>query len=77
MKRVPELLETARQVIELALKKGAHDAECTVSEGSEFSVSVRMRETETLKEAASKAAGVRVLIGKRVGSSHTSDLSKE
>ncbi|MBS1828096.1 MAG: TldD/PmbA family protein [Acidobacteria bacterium] len=74
---MPELLETARQVIALALSKGAQEAECTISEGSEFSVSVRMREIETLKEAASKAAGVRVLIGKRVGSSHTSDLSKE
>ncbi|MBL8179127.1 MAG: TldD/PmbA family protein [Bryobacterales bacterium] len=74
---MPELLETARQAIALALGKGAHEAECTIQEGSEFSVSVRMREIETLKEAASKAAGIRVLIGSRVGSSHTSDLSRE
>lgn len=74
---MPELLDTARQVVELAKNRGAHEAECTIMEGSEFSVSVRMREVETLKEAASKAAGVRVLIGRRVGSSHTSDLSKE
>lgn len=61
----------------MARRKGADDAECTVSEGSEFSVSVRMKEIEKLKEAGSRAAGVRVLIGNRVGSSYTSDLSPD
>ncbi|MBI3680972.1 MAG: TldD/PmbA family protein, partial [Acidobacteria bacterium] len=73
----PELLETARQVVKLACQKGAHEAECTIAEGSEFSASVRMRELETLKEAGSRAAGVRVMIGSRVGSSYTSDLTRE
>ncbi|MCZ2148697.1 MAG: TldD/PmbA family protein [Bryobacterales bacterium] len=72
-----ELLDTARQVVKFALDRGADDAECTISEGSEFSATVRMRELETLKEAGSRGAGVRVLIGKRVGSSYTSDLTRE
>lgn len=73
----PSLLETAQQVVRLGLDKGAHEVECTISEGSEFSASVRMREVETVKEAGSRGAGVRVLIGNRVGSSYTSDLSRE
>ncbi|MDX1981889.1 MAG: TldD/PmbA family protein [Bryobacteraceae bacterium] len=72
-----ELQEIAQRVVALARGKGADDAECTISEGQEFSVSVRMGEIETLKEAGSRGAGVRVLIGKRVGSSYTSDLTEE
>lgn len=72
-----DLLDVAQRVVAIALAKGAQDAECTIAEGSEFSVNVRMREVETLKEASSKGAGVRVLFGKRVGSSYTSDLTEE
>src|SRR5689334_24598848 len=71
------LLDTAQQVVRLGLNSGAHEVECTISEGDEFSVSVRMHEVETIKDAGSRGAGVRVLIGKRVGSSYTSDLSQE
>lgn len=48
-----------------------------MSEGDEFSVSVRMAEVETLQEAGSRSAGIRILMGKRVGSSYTSDLTSE
>ncbi len=71
------LPEIARGVIKQALDSGAGDAECTISEGEEFSASVRMGEVETLKEAGSRGAGLRVLIGKRMGSSYTSDLTPE
>lgn len=64
-------------VVRRALELGATDAECTVSEGGEFSASVRMRQVESLKEAGSRGAGIRVLIGRRAGSSYTSDLSSE
>ncbi|HLK20056.1 MAG TPA: metallopeptidase TldD-related protein [Bryobacteraceae bacterium] len=69
--------ELATQTIRLALDRGATDAECTVVEGEEFSAMVRMRSLETLKDAGSRAAGLRVLVGRRVGSSYTSDLSSE
>ena len=49
-----ELREIADGVIRDALDRGATDAECTVSEGAEFSASVRMREIEQLKEAGSR-----------------------
>jgi PmbA protein len=69
--------ELARDVVRRALDAGANDAECTIEEGDEFSSSVRMRELENLKEAGSRGAGLRILIGQRTGSSYTSDLSTE
>jgi PmbA protein len=67
--------QLASQAVRLALERGATDAECTLAEGEEFSAQVRMRSLETLKDAGSRRAGLRVLVGKRVGSAHTSDLS--
>jgi PmbA protein len=71
------LLELAQDIVARAKTAGATDSECTISEGDEFSVSVRMRELENLKEAGSRAAGLRILIGQKTGSSYTSDLSRE
>jgi len=71
------LLELAADVVKLAQDAGATDAECTIAEGEEFSANVRMRELENLKEAGSRAAGLRILIGRKTGSSYTSDLSPE
>ncbi len=72
----PSLEDLAGSVIRQAKERGATDAECIISEGEEFSVSVRMKEVENLKEAGSRGAGVRVLIGQRTGSAYTSDLSR-
>ena len=69
--------ELASKVVRLALDRGASDAECTLSEGEEFSAGVRMRSLETLKDAGSRGAGLRILLGRQVGSSYTSDLSSE
>src|SRR5438552_538391 len=71
------MIELAQHAIRLALDRGASAAECTIAEGDEFSASVRMRQLETLKEAGSRGAGLRVLVGQRAGSSYTSDLSAE
>jgi PmbA protein len=71
------LLELAEDVVRRAQTLGATDAECTIAEGQEFSANVRMREIENLKEAGSRGAGLRILIGKKTGSSYTSDLSRE
>jgi PmbA protein len=71
------ILDQAVAAVELAKKLGADDAECTVSEGEEFSAGVRMGEVESLKQAGSRAAGIRVLRGRCSGSAVTSDLSPE
>ena len=54
-------------VVQLAKSGGATGVECTVSEGEQFSVNVRMGEVESLTEAGSRGPGVRVLVGKRTG----------
>ena len=59
------LIDIARSAVRLALEAGATGAECTISEGEEFSASVRMREVENLKQAGSRGAGIRVL-GRRL-----------
>jgi PmbA protein len=74
---VSELLEAARSAVKRAKELGATGAECTVAEGEEFSASIRMREVENLKQAGSRGAGIRVLIGRHTGSSYTSDLSPD
>jgi len=71
------LLELATGTVQQALAAGAADAECTVAEGEEFSANIRMREVESLKEAGSRGAGLRILAGKRAGSAYTSDLSPD
>jgi len=73
----PHLERLAGRVVSLAREAGATDSECTISEGSEFSATVRMGEVEQVKEAGSRGAGVRVLFGQRTGSSYTSDLTDD
>ncbi len=72
-----DLEKLAVEVVERALRAGATAAECLVREGRDFSVTVRLDEVETLKQAASKGLGVRALVGDRSASSYTSDFSSE
>src|ERR1700756_2512626 len=67
----------AIDVVKLAMKAGASDAEAVVREGDEFSVNVRLGQVETLKESGSRALGLRVFLGKRSASASTSDLTAD
>jgi PmbA protein len=67
----------AADVVALAMKAGASDAEAAAREGDEFSVNVRMGQVETLKESGSRGLGLRVFLGKRSGSASTSDLTPD
>lgn len=67
----------AADIVSLAMKAGATDAEAVAREGDEFSVTVRMGQVETLKESGSRAVGLRVLMGKRAASASTSDLTPD
>ncbi len=71
------MIDLAMEAVALALAAGATDAECTIAEGEEFSAQVRLGEVETLKQAASRGMGLRILRGQNTGSSYTSDLSAE
>jgi PmbA protein len=72
-----DLESLAADVVKLAVKAGASDAEAVVREGDEFSVNVRMGEVETLKESGSRGLGLRVFLGKRSASASTSDLTAD
>jgi PmbA protein len=72
-----DLESLAADVVALAMKSGASDAEAAVREGDEFSVNVRMGQVETLKESGSRGLGLRVFLGKRSASASTSDLTPE
>ena len=72
-----DLKSLAADVVAAAQKAGATDAEAVVSEGDEFSVSVRMGEVETLQESGSRGLGLRVFVGQRSASASTSDLTPD
>src|SRR5277367_5806131 len=72
-----DLKSLAAEVIARAVKAGATDAEAVVSEGDEFSVTVRMGEVETLQESGSRGLGLRVFAGQRSASASTSDLTPD
>jgi PmbA protein len=72
-----DLESLASDVVALAMKAGASDAEVVVREGDEFSVTVRMGDVETLKESGSRGLGLRAFLGKRTGSASTSDLTPD
>jgi PmbA protein len=67
----------AADVVALAMKAGASDAESVAREGDEFSVNVRVGQVETLKESGSRGLGLRVFLGTRSASASTSDLTPE
>ncbi|HEX8812627.1 MAG TPA: metallopeptidase TldD-related protein [Terracidiphilus sp.] len=70
-----DLESLAADVVAMAMKAGASDAEAVVREGDEFSVHVRMEQVETLTESGSRGLGLRVMLGKRSASTSTSDLT--
>src|SRR5215813_6736803 len=72
---MPELESTAQEVIVDARNAGATAADVMIREDDSFSVTVRMGEVETLKQAISRSLMLRVFIGKRTATSHTSDLT--
>ncbi len=72
-----DLESLAAEVVDLAMKAGASDAEAVAREGDEFSVNVRMGQVETLQESGSRGLGLRVFLGLRSASSSTSDLTAD
>ena len=70
-----ELERVAQDLVQRAMREGATAADATVREGDEFSASIRLRQIENLKEAASKILGLRVFLGTRSASSYSSDFS--
>ncbi len=76
-RRLGELLELGDAIVARATRGGATVAECILRSGAELSAKVRLGEPELVEEAGHHAAGLRVMKGKRVASTSTSDLSEE
>ena len=68
-------LDLAQDLLRRVRSGGADAADVLIAEGTDFSVTVRKGEIETLTEAGSKALGIRVFVGRRTANSYTSDLS--
>jgi PmbA protein len=73
--RLDALVALGQSVVERARKQGADVAEAVVRESAHLSTRVRMRAPELVEEAGSKGVGLRVMRGKQVAVTHTSDLS--
>ncbi len=71
-----KLKDSAERAIRVARERGATSADLMIREQSTFSLSVRKGDVETLKEAQSRALALRVFVGNRTATSHTSDLSE-
>jgi PmbA protein len=70
------LIELGHSVTERARRAGADVAEAGVHSGSHLSVKVRMGAPELVEDAGARALGLRVMVGQRVASTYTSDMSE-
>jgi len=72
-----ELLDLGDRILRMARDRGGADlvAECVLRSGAELSAKVRKGEPELVEEAGTRSAGLRVIQGKRVATTSTSDLT--
>jgi len=78
VRRLPDPKECQRlaeQMLAYAKRAGADGAEVLVRDGTELEVKVRLGEPELVKEAGSRALGLRVLRDHRAAVTYTSDFS--
>src|SRR3954465_10344714 len=75
-KTLTDLLAFGDRIVAMATKGGATVAECTLRSGAELSAKVRMGQPELVEEAGHRSAGLRVMKGRQVGSTSTSDLTE-
>jgi PmbA protein len=70
-----EFLAIAGAGVNAALAVGADAAEVYLSSSTSIEIDVRDGRVETIKSAAEKGAGLRVIRGRRIGFAYTTDLS--
>ncbi|PYV24022.1 MAG: peptidase [Acidobacteria bacterium] len=71
------LEQIASDLVDRATRAGATAADVVVREADEFSTTVRLGKIESLKEAASKALGLRAFLGARSATAFSSDFSPQ
>ena len=73
------LLELGERIVSMATRAdrgGVTVAECMLRSGAELSARVRLGKPELVEEAAHSSAGLRVMKGKQVATTSTSDLTE-
>jgi PmbA protein len=75
-RQLSELLELGDRVVKMATSRGATVAECVLRSGADLSTKVRLGQPELVEEAGHRSAGLRVMKGKQVATTSTSDLSE-
>jgi PmbA protein len=71
------LVQLAADVLAMAKKDGATEADVVVADGENLSVQVRLGAVDRLTKAREKRLGLRVFVGKRSATTSTSDFSSE
>lgn len=76
-KQIAEIQNIVDDVLKMALKKGATEAEASMSKVQGIAVSSRMGDVENVEFNNDGGLGISVYVGKHKGSASTADLSKE
>jgi PmbA protein len=71
------LRDLAYDVLGMAKKNGATEADVVVADGENLSVQIRLGSVDRLSKAREKRLGLRVFVGKRSATSSTSDFSPQ
>ncbi len=74
-KELADLVALGERIVGMATKGGATVAEVLVRKGAELSAKVRLGEPELVEEAGHRSAGLRLMKGKQVATTSTSDFS--
>jgi PmbA protein len=74
---VSSLIDLGSDLVDRTLHRGVDVAEVIARSGSALSVRVRLGETELVEEAGHRSVGMRVIKGRRVALTSTSDLSPD
>lgn len=75
--QLAEIQSKVEDVLNLAKKKGATQAEASMSKVEGIAVSSRLKEVENVEFTNDGGLGISVYVGKHKGSASTADLSKE
>jgi PmbA protein len=77
MEKTMDYKELAERLVKTCLKRGADAAEVYVENGRNLSIEVRKGEVETVEEAASYGAGLRVFVKGKMAFSSSNDLGEK
>lgn len=70
-----DYIDFAGEIVKMAVKKGAHEAEVYIEKGDKFTLEVKDGQVETLHQAGSKGLGLRIFKDKKLSFGYTSDFS--